>query len=389
MPDFGSRWKLLEKEPLGEGGQGNTFLVSDAQEPDGHRYVAKVLKGAKLTDQSPRWKRLEEEIDVCKSFNQPNVIRVIDSGHTQGIGYPYFVMPFYSGGSLQKGRTQFVSPVEVLSLFAEICDGLSYVHSKGIVHRDIKPANIFLEGSHPVVGDFGLCFRFDAESLTETMEVATARWFGAPELRNGHLEHPLPSADIYSMGKLLYWLFTGRVYDRDEQEYEVADRKLAQVLAHRGINTTTGVIDDRLIHAGAFADEIISQTVRYQPADRLQSAAELSSRIRRAIERFQAGGRALDLALPLRCLFCGTGGYKPLVPLPPTEQRLAPPDPATLSSLRPDIYKAMRDQAAHKFGGIGSGVGSVAPLFLICQHCGNVQQFRFDLAPESIKNWRP
>jgi serine/threonine protein kinase len=131
-----------------------------------------------------------------------------------------------------------------------------------------------------VVGDLGLCFRFDAESLTETMEVATARWFGAPELRNGHLEHPLPSADIYSLDKLLYWLFTGRVYDRDEQEYDIDDRKLSHILSQRGTNTIRGVIDDRLIHAGAFADEIISQTVRYEPTCRVQAASELASKTR-------------------------------------------------------------------------------------------------------------
>jgi serine/threonine protein kinase len=391
MPDLGPRWLPVEKEPLGEGGQGSAFLVSDAQEPNGQRYVAKVLKGAKLTKQSPRWKRLEEEIEVCKSFNHPNVVRVIDSGHTKGSGYPYFVMPFYSGRSLQESKLQFASPVEIFSLFADICDGLAHVHSKGIVHRDIKPANIFLEASRPVAGDFGLCFRFDAESLTETMEVATARWFGAPELRSGHLENPMPCADIYSLGKLLYWLFTGRVYDRDEQEYNITERKLSEVLAQRGINTATGVIDDRLIHAGAFADEIISQTVRYEPTDRLQNAGELASRVRRLIARFQAGGRALDLRLPQRCLFCGTGGYQPLEVLPPVEQRLASPDPTMSAYSRPDVYKKMRDRARGSFGPGGSGGGdfSVGPLFLICQHCGNVQEFRLDLPPEAIKNWRP
>jgi hypothetical protein len=79
-----------------------------------------------------------------------------------------------------------------------------------------------------------------AESLTETQEVATARWFGAPELRNGHLDNPTAAADIYSLGKLLYWLFTGRVYDRDEQEYETEDRKLSNVLAQVGINPKWG-----------------------------------------------------------------------------------------------------------------------------------------------------
>ena len=390
MPDFGSRWTLVEKDPLGEGGQGNAFLVSDIQDSTGLRYAAKVLKGARLTDQSPRWKRLEEEIEISKSFNHPNVIRVIDSGHTMGSGYPFFVIPFYSGGSLHNGRAQFNTPVALFNLFADICDGVAHVHSKNVVHRDLKPANIFLNAGRAVVGDLGLSFRFDTESLTETMEVATARWFGAPELRNGHLEHPLPCADIYSLGKLLYWLFTGRVYDRDEQEYDIDERKLSHILSGHGINTTTGVVDDRLIHAGALADEIVSQTVRYQPADRIQTANELASRVRQLIARFESGGRALDLRLPQRCLFCGTGGYQPLEILPPIEQRLAPPDQTRLPSSWPDIYKKMRDKAATSFGsGGGGGVGALGPLFLICQHCGNVQQFRFDLAPDSIKRWKP
>jgi serine/threonine protein kinase len=350
-----------------------------------------VLKGAKLTEQSPRWKRLKEEIKVCRSFDHPNVVRVIDSGHTQRSGYPFFVMPFYSGGSLKKTRAQLRSPFEIFSVFAEICDGLAHVHSKGIVHRDLKPDNIFLETKTPVVGDFGLSFRLEAESLTETMEVATARWFGAPELRNGHLDNPMPCADIYSLGKLLYWLFTGRVYDRDEQEYDVDGSKLARVLAQRGINTTTRVVDDRLIHAGAFADEIVSQTVRYRPTDRRQDAGQLAAAVRQVISRFEAGGRALDLRLPQRCLFCGIGEYQVLEPLPPVEKRLAPLDQTISPYSRPDIYRQMRDRARGAFGpgGTGGGEGSVSPLFLICQHCGNVQEFRLDLVREVIGNWRP
>jgi serine/threonine protein kinase len=382
---------MVQKEPLGRGGQGNAFLVSDAQNPQGPRYVAKVLKGANLTDQSPRWKRLEEEIEVCKSFDHPNVVRLIDSGHTEGSGYPYFVMPFYAGGSLQESKEKFGSPADILNLFAGICDGMAHVHSKRIVHRDLKPSNIFLDGNWPVVGDFGLCFRFDAKSLTEPMEVATARWFGAPELRNGHLDNPMPCADTYSLGKLLYWLFTGCVYDRDEQEYDIDGRKLSYVLAQHGTNTATGAIDDRLIHAGAFADMIVSQTVRYGQTHRLQNAGDLASGVRHLIARFQAGGRALDLRLPQRCLFCGIGQYKPLVNPPPFEQRSARVDPSTSLYSRPDIYKDMRDRARGKFGpgGTGGAAGSEGPLFLICQYCGNVQEFRFDLAPVASTNWRP
>jgi serine/threonine protein kinase len=389
MPDFGSRWLLAQKEPLGKGGQGQAYLVSDALDPNGPKYVAKVLSGARLTDQSQRWKRMEEEVEACKSFNHPNVVRFIDSGRTQNSQYPFFVMPFYAGKSLQeRGALLGSPPVEIFGLFAGVCDGVAHAHSKGIIHRDIKPANIFVDATgQPVVGDFGLCFRFDAESLTDPMEVATARFFGAPELRNGHLENPQPSADIYSLGKLLYWLFAGRVYDRDEQEYDRADRKLPRVLAQSDFDTEAN--HDERMHAGAFADEVVSQTVRYRPEDRIQRADELASNVRKVLARIHAGGRALDLRLPQRCLFCGTGQYKPLAALPPIEQRLAPPDLTILAQYRPDLYKGMRDSARQTFGHGDGGQGSLAPLFLICQQCGNVQEFRFDLALDAIKNWRP
>jgi hypothetical protein len=61
MPDFGSRWKPAEKAPLAGGGQGKAFIVHDAEDTSGLKYVAKVLSGANLTEQSPRWKRLDEE----------------------------------------------------------------------------------------------------------------------------------------------------------------------------------------------------------------------------------------------------------------------------------------------------------------------------------------
>ena len=113
--------------------------------------MAKVLNRADVTDQSPRWKRLEEEIEISKSFDHPNVIRVIDSGRTKGSGYPFFVMPFYSGGSLHNGRVYPPDPAALFNLFVDICDGVAHIHSKSVVHRDLKPANLFLNGCRGVV----------------------------------------------------------------------------------------------------------------------------------------------------------------------------------------------------------------------------------------------
>ena len=58
MPDFGARWKVSDLKPIGSGGQGKAFKVTDAKEPNGGIYVAKVSNGAAFTSESSRWKRI-------------------------------------------------------------------------------------------------------------------------------------------------------------------------------------------------------------------------------------------------------------------------------------------------------------------------------------------
>lgn len=377
MPNFGPRWQKVDTKSFERGGQCRAYLVRDAQDDRSGMYVAKVLDGS---DEPNRRQRLLNEIERCREFDHPNVVRLVDSGETVKSGYPFLVLPYYEEGSVEVFRSKLQNPLETLSFFAEICEGVAYVHEKGIVHRDIKPANIFVaRNRRPVVGDFGISYRDTGDRLTRTMEVVAARWFGAPELRNGYLENPTPAADVYSLGKLLYWLFTGCVYDREEQDYGTEERRLVQFL-------------DRSVPAYSFVDDLVEATVKHRPADRSMSAKEFGEAARRTIGRIQAGGHALDLRLPQRCLFCGTGEYQPLDPLPQIEQRLAPRDPRIVNPYaQPDIYKEMRDRAKSAFGsgGTGGGHGSLGPLFLICQHCGNVQEFRLDLAPEAVKNWKP
>jgi serine/threonine protein kinase len=383
MPDFGERWKHVEKQPLDKGGQGDVYLVEDLQNPsDTCQYVAKILRGAD-TDPARR-KRLVEEINVSRTFDHPNVVRVVDSGETKSRRYPFFVMPRYPLGSLAKYRPRLEGARQIFGFFAELCEGVAYVHSKRIIHRDLKPANIFIDQSgHPVVGDFGLCFRMHAESVTETMEVATARWFGAPELRDGHNERPPEVSDAYSLGKLLYWLFTGKVFDGHEQDYDRGDRKLVSVV-------------DKKAPACAWADEIISQTVRYEQTHRTLLAAELAARSRNIVKKIDAHAHALDLRLPQQCMFCADGSYRPIhllgLPMRPGGPDALPELADRRKNRNTDrvvsgkAYISLLEVAADHFNAKQEGI----PLVLVCDYCGNVQHFRFDLTSDGFGgNWKP
>src|SRR5262249_5971720 len=109
--------------------------------------------------------------------------------------------------------------VERLNLFRGICEGVAYAHSNSVVHRDLKPDNIFLHANGiPVVGDFGLCFFLDGvqERATRADEAVGARWYMAPECEGGRTLTVGATADVYSLGKVLYWMLAGRIFSREQ-----------------------------------------------------------------------------------------------------------------------------------------------------------------------------
>jgi serine/threonine protein kinase len=127
------------------------------------------------------------------------------------------VTEYCAGGSLAKFDSSSMPMLARLGLFHAICLGVGHGHQNGIVHRDIKPLNIFLRADHtPVVGDYGLCYLADGQELTTSQEAVGARFYIAPELEHGPVERPQPYSDVYSLGKLLYWLMSGgRMFARE------------------------------------------------------------------------------------------------------------------------------------------------------------------------------
>ncbi len=99
-----------------------------------------------------------------------------------------------------------------LELLIDIANGLAHAHANGIVHRDIKPANLLLSGAPalPVIADFGICYVVDGDRMTLTDEAVGPRLFVAPELEDGRAEQVSARSDVYTLGKLLYWLLKGR-----------------------------------------------------------------------------------------------------------------------------------------------------------------------------------
>jgi serine/threonine protein kinase len=207
---YGGRWKNLGD--LGSGGQGKVFRVVDTRGEHKGEFALK-----RVQNPNRNW-RFQKEVEAIKLLQHPNIITLIDHSAFDDASAEkqYLVMPIAAGGDLgQEGRVRlYTDNIDaVLGVAKQVASGLSAAHAAGVTHRDIKPANILSTGNgHDVwISDFGICFLRDSERHTEMAEVVGPRSFMAPELEYGGKLEVMPGADIYSLGKVIFFLVTGGV----------------------------------------------------------------------------------------------------------------------------------------------------------------------------------
>lgn len=370
---FDNRWEIIET--IGEGGQGQVFKVKDLTDGN-ENYVLKRLKNINRVD------RFRNEIEAIKKLEHPNITKLVDSNLEAD--NPFLVTEYCSGGELTFDKISDFSTIEKLELFSSICKAIGFAHEKGIVHRDIKPANILFKSDKktPIITDFGICFNTEEgfERLTETIEQVGARYFMAPELADGRAEDITPKADVYSLGKLLYWMFKGRVYDREnvngEKKYLLPQRELSS-------NSNFNAIAN-------FVYEIFDNTILQNPNERHTNASELSKSLEQVINILRNEGRFLDADIPSNCVFCGIGKYSKKNIIPKIRKLPSPPQSYgnqeyELDYKQTGILMMSGNPLRLPEGNIKQGLYQHY-LVLTCDHCGNSQFFM--LGQDGSQKWR-
>ncbi|KAJ3272448.1 putative serine/threonine-protein kinase iks1 [Terramyces sp. JEL0728] len=140
-------------------------------------------------------------------------------------------------GLLNDKKTRFLNPMEIKSLFHDICQGLSHLHQNGIIHRDLKPPNLLLSYNDAgipriMISDFGECevMNTDIERVrtgaTGTLE------FMPPEMLikvNGqYLPNHSLSADIWSLGVLLYYICFSTVPYTQTEDVDLLKKEIVE-----------------------------------------------------------------------------------------------------------------------------------------------------------------
>jgi len=262
-------------------GRGGMAEVRRARDTRLERDVAIKRLKADLAGDPIFQERFRREAHAAAGLNHPNIVSVYDTGEAfdaqSGIMIPYIVMELVTGHTLREilhdGRK--IQPTKALELTQAVLAALDNSHRHGIIHRDIKPANVMLTNSGQVkVMDFGIARAVSdtAASMTQTASVIGTPQYLSPEQIRG--EQVDRRSDLYATGCLLYELLTGRPPFEGDSPVSLAYQHV------RATPTPPSEIDPMV---STQMDAIVLKALAKDPADRYQTAHEMSEDIGRLL----------------------------------------------------------------------------------------------------------
>ena len=270
-------------ELIGTGGMG---LVYRAHQPSLERDVAIKILNTPSLDGDEALARFRFEARSAAALNHPNIVQILEIGEEQGVAF--IAMQLVRGRPLAEHAAKLATDLpRVLTLMLKLCDAVGYAHRLRLLHLDLKPANVLIdERNEPLVADFGLARRMNADGQVETQEVSGTPGYMAPEQVLVKEFRLSAATDIYALGAILYELVCGQAPHGRGPVADVLRRALAgQIARPRSLNPQL----PRDLEA------ICMKCLSLAAADRYASVAELSDDLRRYRD-----GLAVSVRVPSR-----------------------------------------------------------------------------------------
>ncbi|MEO0345733.1 MAG: HEAT repeat domain-containing protein [Pseudomonadota bacterium] len=200
-----NRYRFVKR--IGKGAFGTVLLMEDTVV--GEQLILKFLNPNVSSDEE-MMKRFVHELKFSRRITHPNVIRIYDFLHIQGnyaISMEYFESHTLGAEIAAEKPMDFA---KALRFAKDIATGMTVAHTAGVIHRDLKPANILIDDTGLLkIVDFGVAAAAKSgdTQLTKTGYVIGSPKYMAPEQILGKKVEE--TADIYSLGVILYEMITG------------------------------------------------------------------------------------------------------------------------------------------------------------------------------------
>jgi serine/threonine protein kinase len=250
----------------GHGSMGNVYKARDRE--TGETVALKLLKPEIASDQV-MMDRFKNELLFARKITHKNVCRVYEFNRLGGIAYTS--MEFVEGESLRSVLNRFggLPQRKATDLALQICSGLNEAHAQGIVHRDLKPENVMIDAQGNVkIMDFGIARSMEAGTRLTGSMVGTPAYMAPEQVAGKPVDY---RTDIYSLGLMLYEMFTGAPAFRADNAVAVALKQMREEPAPpREVEPNVPV----------FAERVILKCLEKEPERRFQSVADLESALR-------------------------------------------------------------------------------------------------------------
>ncbi|TWI13360.1 serine/threonine-protein kinase [Aerolutibacter ruishenii] len=278
---------------LGEGGMGQVWLAARADGLYQRRVALKLLRPG-LADTNLRV-RFTREREILARLTHPHIARLLDAGISQD-NLPYLALEYVDGVPITDWCSEQHTPLDLrLQMFHQICDAVSHAHANLIVHRDLKPSNILVTPAGDVrLLDFGIAKLLDHDAplveRTRTGVRAFTLHYAAPEQVRG--EPVSTMTDVYSLGVLLYELFTDSKPYRPPRKSDAAWEEA--ILSADPLRPSQALLRAAELHPGdahglrrrartlvGDLDNIVLKALAKQPEQRYASVEALALDLRR------------------------------------------------------------------------------------------------------------
>jgi serine/threonine protein kinase len=202
-------------EALGAGGMGEVYRATDRRLG---RDVALKILPSELQADAEGLERFRREARALAAIDHPSIVTVYSVEEADGV--PFLTMQLVEGQSLQDVIAGGELPIaRIVAIGLALAEALATAHERAIVHRDLKPANVMIARSGQVkVLDFGLA-KFAADggaagddtvsglATRDGVVMGTLPYMSPEQVRGQHVDH---RTDVYSLGVVMYFVFTGR-----------------------------------------------------------------------------------------------------------------------------------------------------------------------------------
>lgn len=198
---------------LGRGASGSVHAAQHAF--TGVQVALKLIAPARGPCDDNARGRFFREARIAGSLDHPGVVRVLDAGIDEASGSAFIAMERLHGTTLGRWfEERRPGPRDIVEVMCRVTDALAHAHEKGLVHRDVKPGNVFVvprdDGEYDVkLLDFGLCRGDGNDRVTRTGFLVGTPYYMSPERALEGDESLCPSADVWSVGAMLYEALSG------------------------------------------------------------------------------------------------------------------------------------------------------------------------------------